>query len=378
MFPYRDRIAIAFSGPDLQPINLYIMKTKILLAMGLMASVYGYGQTYFNPSGSAGTVGTSSIYLGKDAGINSVTGASGNIFIGFESGKGNSTGTKNVFIGTSTGILNTTGDQNVFIGYYAGHSANSDAENNVFIGFNAGQVNLGEQNVNVGSASGTNNTHGVYNSFFGHGSGRDSTGDNNAFIGAGSGSDSSGSENVAVGRNAGKATGSGGVFLGYNAGLTETGDDKLYIANSDTPDPLIYGDFDAGLLRLNGLVGIGSPFGLTDFPSLAGDFANYKLFVKGNILAEEVRIRTFSTWPDYVFSNDYTLLSLKETEKFIAENGHLPNMPSAAEVKEQGLEMGNITKLQQEKIEELTLHAIAQEKRIEALERQLQLLLDKQ
>ena len=204
-------------------------------------------------------------------------------------------------------------------------------------------------------------------------SGRDSSGSYNTFIGRNSGRNIGGNDNVCLGYNAGRgidgvsAPGNRNVLIGYAAGRSMLGDDKLFIANSDTPDPLIYGDFNAGFLRLNGLVGIGGPFGLTDFPSLAGDFANYKLFVKGNILAEEVRIRTFGTWPDYVFFKDYNLLSLKEIEKFIAENGHLPNMPSAAEVKEQGLEMGNIIKLQQEKIEELTLHLIRQEKELEAL-----------
>ena len=139
--------------------------------------------------------------------------------------------------------------------------------------------------------------------------------------------------------------------------------------------PLIYGDFDSSReLKFNAKkVGIGydtnSEFG--DFPSTTGtpDLSEYRLFVRGGILAEEVRIRTYSNWPwpDYVFADDYKLMPLNEVEQYIGDNGHLPNMPSAKEVEEEGLELGNIVKLQQEKIEELTLHLIDQEKEIEQL-----------
>ena len=201
-----------------------------------------------------------------------------------------------------------------------------------------------------------------------------------------------GVENVFIGTSAGySCLGNSNVMIGYRAGYSETSDNKLYIANSGTTDPLIYGEFDhdtdssvEGLLKFNARrVGVGfegGSMGFGAFPSMAGiaNGANYRLFVRGGILAEEVRIRLQSSWADYVFSPTYKLLPLKEIEKFIAKNGHLPNMPSAAEVEEQGLEMGNIVKLQQEKIEELTLHAISQEKRIGTLEKQLQLLINKQ
>ena len=74
-----------------------------------------------------------------------------------------------------------------------------------------------------------------------------------------------------------------------------------------------------------------------------------------------------STWADYVFAKDYQLPTLKEVEKFIEENGHLPNVPSAAQVKEEGIELGEVAKIQQEKIEELMLYIIEQNKQIEKL-----------
>lgn len=60
--------------------------------------------------------------------------------------------------------------------------------------------------------------------------------------------------------------------------------------------------------------------------------------------------------------------TIAEVEKFIDANGHLPNVPSAAQVKEEGIELGEMAKIQQEKIEELMLYIIQQEKRIQSLE----------
>lgn len=81
---------------------------------------------------------------------------------------------------------------------------------------------------------------------------------------------------------------------------------------------------------------------------------------------------TTTPWPDYVFKQDYILLSLKQVEQHIKEKGHLPNIPSAKEVEEKGsYSLGEMTKKLLEKVEELTLYTIQQEKRIKALEAKL-------
>lgn len=95
----------------------------------------------------------------------------------------------------------------------------------------------------------------------------------------------------------------------------------------------------------------------------------YRLSVKGKIRAEEIKV--YNTWADYVFKKEYKLIALNDVEKYITKNGHLPNVPSAEEVTEKGLELGEMAKIQQEKIEELTLYIIAQNKRIEALEQKI-------
>ncbi|MCC9073650.1 hypothetical protein LNQ49_18890 [Flavobacterium sp. F-65] len=100
----------------------------------------------------------------------------------------------------------------------------------------------------------------------------------------------------------------------------------------------------------------------------------YRLSVKGKIRAEEIKV--YSTWADYVFDKEYKLPNLKEVENYIVENGHLPNVPSAKEITEKGLELGEMAKIQQEKIEELTLYLIKQNKEIEQQNKDIQELKD--
>ena len=99
----------------------------------------------------------------------------------------------------------------------------------------------------------------------------------------------------------------------------------------------------------------------------------YRLSVKGKVRAEEVKV--YNTWADYVFSPAYELPTLKQVESYIAKNGHLPNVPSAKEITEKGLPLGEMAKIQQEKIEELTLYLIQQNKEIEELKSQVKALL---
>ncbi len=94
--------------------------------------------------------------------------------------------------------------------------------------------------------------------------------------------------------------------------------------------------------------------------------SSYLFDVNGKIRANEIVVNT--TGADFVFENDYKLQSLEELEIFIKENKHLPDIPTAKEVEENGVSLGEMqTKLLQ-KIEELTLYIIEQEKRIRELE----------
>lgn len=76
-------------------------------------------------------------------------------------------------------------------------------------------------------------------------------------------------------------------------------------------------------------------------------------------------------WPDYVFEKDYKLMPLESVSNFIRENGHLPGMPSRAQILKEGQDIAHIQQLQQEKIEELTLHLIVKDKELAAMRNKL-------
>ncbi len=95
-----------------------------------------------------------------------------------------------------------------------------------------------------------------------------------------------------------------------------------------------------------------------------------QLAVNGSIKAREV-IVTANNWPDYVFDPDYRLAPLRDVQAFIAEKGHLPGVPSAATVEQEGVPLGEFGATLLRKIEELTLHQIALEQENERLRRDL-------
>lgn len=93
---------------------------------------------------------------------------------------------------------------------------------------------------------------------------------------------------------------------------------------------------------------------------------SYKLAVNGKIRAKEIVVET--GWSDYVFEEDYDLKPLSEVKAFIDENGHLPDVPSASEIAENGVSVGESQEILLRKIEELTLHVIALEERLAEFE----------
>ncbi|MCU0373922.1 MAG: hypothetical protein MUF24_01320 [Chitinophagaceae bacterium] len=94
----------------------------------------------------------------------------------------------------------------------------------------------------------------------------------------------------------------------------------------------------------------------------------YALSVRGRIMGEEIRIQNFAAWPDYVFKQNYPLRSLQQVAAHIAEKGHLPGIPPAAEVEKNGFDVGQMEAKLLEKVEELTLYLIEANRRIEQLE----------
>ena len=133
----------------------------------------------------------------------------------------------------------------------------------------------------------------------------------------------------------------------------------------------------SSITQKNGMIGIG-----TSNP-------DQKLTVKGKIHTQEVLVDlNGAVAPDYVFekyyqgqsalNSDYQMLDLKSLEAFLKQNHHLPEIPSAQKLKEDGLELKRMNLLLLQKIEELTLYTIEQQKQLDALQDQIKLLIKQQ
>ena len=98
---------------------------------------------------------------------------------------------------------------------------------------------------------------------------------------------------------------------------------------------------------------------------------NYALAVDGGVITTKVHIQTVGDWSDNVFNDDYRLASLEELRGYIAENRHLPGVPSEAEVTENGIDLGTMQAALLQKIEELTLYILGQQREIDTLRKEL-------
>lgn len=332
---------------------------------------------------AAGIDGNDATYIGCQAGKDNV--ASGNVFIGYKSGSSL----------VPTVPLNNY--NNVAIGKQAGESSTGLFRNNLLLGIKAGSgMTNSYDNVMLGGVAGYS-SEGHSNSFIGGNSGGSSTGNENTFFGYRSGESSIVNSSIAIGsHSANGSTGNENLYIGYKAGINHTGDNNIHIGvgsgnalnqttgndnvfignlvsiphsnldnilaidNTNTQTPLIFGNFQTNKVGIN----------TTNLATSVGgeDISNYSLYVEGGLLSDEVRVRT--VWADYVFQEEYDLKSIPELDLFISENGHLPNCPSEEQVLEQGIEIGNITKVQQEKIEELTLYIIQQDKEFKSLRKE--------
>jgi len=146
---------------------------------------------------------------------------------------------------------------------------------------------------------------------------------------------------------------------GYNLGAYLSYDglkNKFHIGTNN------YGTYSSAItvIRSSGRVGIG-----TENPA-----SGFMLSVNGRIKSKGI-LCSVDGWADFVFRNDYRLRPLVEVESFITENGHLPEIPSEKEVMENGIDLQVMDQKLLQKVEELTLYIIAQQKKLEALQQQV-------
>ena len=212
----------------------------------------------------------SSIYLGANAGRFDIqTTTNPNIGIGFNVLTNLTSGNFNLGVGNRTLEALTTGLSNFALGTNSLLKLKT-GDNNIGIASNAlGNLIVGDDNISIGRLS-------MFSTKIAN-------------------------RNIAIGRLAGQNAGDDNVFIGYNTGKNETGSNKLYIANTDTATPLIYGEFDNNLLQINGTLEV---LGTTrtynnlinnvliksesDFPTAVGGYidldTNVEYTISGNVL----------------------------------------------------------------------------------------------
>jgi len=343
----------------------------------------GYRSMYSNISGSYNTAsGYRSLYSNNGM---------CNTAYGYESLYSNTAGYFNTASGYKSMYRNTTGYYNIASGYQSMYN-NTTGYYNIAIGLQAGyNVSTGSHNIFIGNSWGGITT-GSGNTFVGGGSSSSGNISNTVIISDGTGNQrfySPASGNIIVGRG-NNPTDQGYKFdvggTGRFAGVltlaaepaTSTGVYNVLTRNSTT----------GAIEKIN--VSFANVVNTTDNQDISGNKffmgsisigtsnATEKLSVNGNIKAKGVKVMPDpNAWPDYVFESQYQLPTLQSIEHFIKEKGHLPDIPSAAQVAREGVELGELGASLLKKIEELTLHLIQKDKELTEANRRIDALSEK-
>ncbi|NJK86097.1 MAG: hypothetical protein HC906_09160 [Bacteroidales bacterium] len=173
---------------------------------------------------------------------------------------------------------------------------------------------------------------------------------------------------ISFGDAYGEATGWGIGYLGFNG--ARTGSNWSFVSDGGANGGSVIYSTVGGTLIFSCINSTGnSTQTLTD--AQIHDRASMILNANGVLKTKEVQVKT-NIWADYVFNKDYNLRPIHEVEKFINENGHLPEVPTAKEVEESGLNLGEMNTLLMKKVEELTLYLIEQNKQLEEQRMQIE------
>jgi hypothetical protein len=157
-----------------------------------------------------------------------------------------------MFLAFAGSALGDNADTNIFLGDYAGYQVDGGYFN-TFIGYEAGYHGVyGNYNVALGYEAGYSNIYGNFNTALGYEAGYKNT------------------------------NGTGNVFLGSLAGFNETGSNKLYIDNTDTVAPLIYGDFNTNIININGNLGIGKKAPAYPIQTAGGAYCTGRIWVNAS------------------------------------------------------------------------------------------------
>lgn len=363
------------------------------------------------------TDGTNNTNIGRYAGQNSGSGKFNSIF-GDYAGR-NITGNNNAVFGSQAGYTENrnltsegnsifgfqagkqieSGPYNTCVGYNAGASINNNGTSNTIIGAFAGYIENSSTNVQgstiLGAYAGRSSSG--YNTILGYKAGNFQRADlgNNICLGAFSGNHNSSDIGIA-----------GSVYVGAYAGSNldslprNMSERSVFVLNNQVNlrHPLLFGLFakntapgdpahkpnsiaqlgintheliDSTSLTVAGAVHIG-PAEIDPKAFKYDTLTNhYLLWVEKGVVSEDYAIAKVKDWKDNVFADTYNLPSLESVDAYIQSNKHLPEIPSEAEVLKRGYSMLDMDKRFLQKIEELTLYVIDQQKQMKLLQTEL-------
>ncbi len=379
-------------------------------------------------NGSSTAIRNSNVLIGQQAGANLNPYSSyitGNVLLGASAGKDSKISQLNTIIGYQSGYSVASLDSyNLLWGYWSGRGANIKSHNiilgyyncsssniniyNTILGFKACYNSMvGSYNILNGHESGMGSLIGSYNLFNGYGSGKNANiGERNICNGYESGSYAEGynssslNNSVFIGWQAGYFTQTtNSIFIGQGTGYNSSGENNLYLGNGagsgstlsnklvihndvgGIDAPLIEGDFANQFFNINGKIGVNIAIpeheldvnGTVRAQELVVEvLSSNTMNLEGELFADKVTVRANGNTADFVFEENYELKDLSEVEAFIKENKHLPEIPSAEEMEEQGVNLAEMNKLLLQKVEELTLYTIIQAEQIKNKDKELE------
>jgi hypothetical protein len=347
---------------------------------------------------SNNTSGSNNAGFGYQALVNNTSGGQ-NVGIGPAALGLNQSGAKNTAVGASSSYANVSGVYNTSMGYFS--LEDNTASYNTAIGSNSLNVSTsGSANTALGDNSMSLNTSGGFNTALGY----------NTLL-----TNLSGNYNTAIGdlANVTDTNTTYALSLGYAATATSK---QLAISDSihtikakglPTGAGYVLTDVSGnGNLSLQPITGGATAWSLSGNTPASGSSylgssnnvslrfktnstekmiidsvgrvgigvtnitdTGYKLYVEKGIRTRKVKV-DISSWADFVFDMNYKLSSLADVENYIQQNKHLPDVPSANDVEKNGIDLGTNQKILLQKIEELTLYIIDQNKKIEVLQNQ--------